>query len=301
VKEPEERILAVARGQQYLVSRTQILELGGTDHLIRQRVQLGRWERRQAGVYQIDRRYLAWLDQLAAAVLAGGEATLASHRAALVLWGMDGLRSAPVEVTAPYSNRPIPKNVIVHRTRRAMDSCVVDGVPVTTAERTLLDLASLLPPIVLSKAVESSIRNQFASADSILETISIQGGRGVRGVKKLKRVMADRSSDTPTGSGSETELIFYLRRAGVLEPELQHELFTEAGDRVLPDFYWPLVGKAVEVDGIDAHMTPEALERDLARQNALLEMGIELRRFSARTVRRNPHQVVEEIRRFLES
>jgi very-short-patch-repair endonuclease len=48
-------------------------------------------------------------------------------------------------------------------------------------------------------------------------------------------------------------------------------------------------------------MTAEALERDLARQNALLEMGIELRRFSARTVRRNPYQVVEEIRRFLES
>jgi very-short-patch-repair endonuclease len=120
-------------------------------------------------------------------------------------------------------------------------------------------------------------------------------------VKKLKRVMADRSSDTPTDSGSETELIFYLRQAGVLEPELQYELFTRAGERVRPDFYWPPLGKAVEVDGIDAHMTPEALERDLARQNALLEMGVELRRFSARIVRRNLHQVVEEIRRFLES
>jgi very-short-patch-repair endonuclease len=120
-------------------------------------------------------------------------------------------------------------------------------------------------------------------------------------VKKLKRVMAERSSDTPTDSGSETELIFYIHQAGLLEPELQYELFTKAGDRVLPDFYWPPLGKAVEVDGIDAHMTAEALERDLARQNALLEMGIELRRFSARTVRRNPYQVVEEIRRFLES
>jgi hypothetical protein len=252
-------------------------------------------------VYQVDRRDQAWLDQLSAAVLAGGMGTLASHRAALVVWGMDGLCSAPVEVTAPYSNRPMPRNVIVHRTRRSMDSRLVEGIPVTTADRTLLDLAALLPPVVLAKAVESSIRNGFSSVDSILETIAIQGGRGVRGVKKLKRVMADRSSDTPTDSGSETELIFYLRQAGVLEPELQYELFTRAGERVRPDFYWPPLGKAVEVDGIDAHMTPEALERDLARQNALLEMGVELRRFSARIVRRNPHQVVEEIRRFLES
>jgi very-short-patch-repair endonuclease len=30
-------------------------------------------------------------------------------------------------------------------------------------------------------------------------------------------------------------------------------------------------------------------------------MGIELRRFSARQVRRNPNQVVDEIRRFLAS
>jgi hypothetical protein len=279
----------------------QILGLGGTDHLIRRRVQQGRWQERQAGVYQIDHREQVWLDQLATAVLAGGEGTLASHRAALVVWAMDGLRSAPVEVTAPYSNRPMPRNAIVHRTRRAMDFRQVDGIAVTTAERTLLDLASLVPPVVLSKAVESSIRNRLASIDSILETIATQGGRGVRGVKKLKRVMAERSSDTPTDSGSETELIFYIHQAGLLEPEVQYELFTKAGDRVLPDFYWPPLGKAVEVDGIDAHMTAEALERDLARQNALLEMGIELRRFSARTVRRNPYQVVEEIRRFLES
>jgi very-short-patch-repair endonuclease len=244
---------------------------------------------------------MSWTDRLFAAVLAGGPDTLVSHRAALVVWGMDGVRSAPVEVTVPYSNRPIPQEVIVHRTRRAMSSRDVEGLPVTDPERTLLDVSSLLPPLVVAKALESSIRRNLTTVDSILEEISTKGGRGVRGSKKLKRLLAERQLDTPTGSGSETELIYHLRRGGVREPELQYELFTRVGDRVLPDFYWPALGKAVEVDGLDAHSSAQALESDLARQNSLLEMGIELRRFSARRVRRNPGQVVEEIRRFLES
>ena len=68
---------------------------------------------------------------------------------------------------------------------------------------------------------------------------------------------------------------------------------------MLPDFYWPDRGKAVEVDGLDAHDSADRLDHDLRRQNALLDLGIELRRFSARDVRRKPAEVVEESRRFL--
>ena len=104
-----------------------------------------------------------------------------------------------------------------------------------------------------------------------------------------------------TGSGSETELLFYMRQAMLPEPLLQHELISNAGERMLPDFYWPNHGKAVEVDGIDAHSSADAMDHDLNRQNALMDLGIELRRFSARKVRRDPQAVVGEILRFLES
>jgi very-short-patch-repair endonuclease len=249
----------------------------------------------------VDRRDQQWVECLRAAVLAGGPGSLVSHRAALVLWRLDGLSSAPVEMTVPYSNRPIPSGVIVHRTRRPMDRVVVEGLPVVSVERTLLDVASMLSPIVLGKAVESSIRLRLTNVDSILEEIALKGGRGVRGTKRLKQVMADRHQDTATDSGAESELIFHLRRRGVPEPEIQVPLQSPSGRRIRPDFLWPTLGKAVEVDGLDAHSSADALDSDLARQNILLEMGIELRRFSARQVRRNPGQVVEEIRRFLAS
>jgi very-short-patch-repair endonuclease len=114
-------------------------------------------------------------------------------------------------------------------------------------------------------------------------------------------VIADRLHDTPTGSGAETELLLHLRRAQLPEPELQTLLNSLDGDPMRPDFYWPGLGKAIEVDGLDAHDSADKLDSDLRRQNALLDLGVELRRFSARDVRRRPDQVIEDIRRFLRS
>ena len=63
---------------------------------------------------------------------------------------------------------------------------------------------------------------------------------------------------------------------------------------------WPALAKAVEVDGIDAHSSADRLDDDLRRQNELMALGVELRRFSARQIRRDPKGVVDQIRRFLE-
>ena len=57
--------------------------------------------------------------------------------------------------------------------------------------------------------------------------------------------------------------------------------------------------KIVEVDGFGSHSTPDQQEHDLERHNALLELGYEIRRFSARDVRRNPGKVINEITRFV--
>ena len=51
-----------------------------------------------------------------------------------------------------------------------------------------------------------------------------------------------------------------MRKALLPEPELQHEFFSNKGERMLPDFYWPDRGKAVEVDGLDAHDSADRLD-----------------------------------------
>lgn len=251
-------------------------------------------------MYQIDGRALDWETHLQAAVLACGPNALVSHRAALVLWGLDGISRAPIELTVPYDSRPIPDGVVVHRTRRPQESAETRGIAVTTVERTLLSCSGQLSPIVVGKALDSAIRKGLTDLDLCYDVLAAKGGRGVKGTRRFRWVLMERIHDISTGSGSEYELLYHMQMALLPRPELQHELFID-GERRVPDFYWPALGKAIEVDGVDAHSSADSLDDDLVRQNRLMDLGIEIRRFSARRVRRHPDLVVSEIRKFLEA
>lgn len=294
----DKRIAAVAAERRFLITRGEVLELGGSMDVIRSRLQSGRWLRIHAGVYQIDRRPLEWHSKLMAAVLACGPESRVSHRAALVLWGMDGISSAPIEVTMPHGNLAIPEGVIVHRSRRPTQAAERLGIPVSGPERTLLGCCRYLPPVVVGKALDSAIRQNITDVERMWLVLANEGGRGVTGTKKMRAVLRNRIHDTATDSGSEFELLHHMQRALLPRPELGFELYPASGRRV-PDFIWPGLAKAVEVDGIDAHSSADRFDDDLERQNELMDLGLEIRRFSARQVRRNPQQVVEQIRRFL--
>ena len=288
----------LAAGQRFLLSRRQALEAGMTQKAVDYRIFSGRWLRIHDGVYQVDRRPLTWKTKLMAAVLAAGPTARVSHRAALVLWQMDGISSAPIEITMPFGNLAFPEEVIVHRSRRPTTRADCDGIPVSGPERALLESCRYLGPLLIGKAVDSAIRRDLTAIDRMWLMLANEGGRGVPGSKLMKRVLRERHHDTATDSGSEFELLYHMQRGGLPRPALGFELYPDGGRRV-PDFVWPDMGKAVEVDGIDAHSSADRLDDDLVRQNALMDLGLDIRRFSARRVRREPERVVAEIRRFL--
>jgi very-short-patch-repair endonuclease len=211
---------------------------------------------------------------------------------------MDGIGSAPIEVTMPFGNFGTPHGAIVHRTRRATKPAEVRGIPVSGPERTLLECCRYLGALTIGKALDSAIRLDLTTVDRVLLMLANEGGRGVMGTRRLRGVLAQREHDTSTDSGSEFELLYHMQKGMLPRPELGFELFPASGRRV-PDFIWPDLGKSVEVDGIDAHDSADKLDDDLVRQNELMDLGLEIRRFSARQVRRDPEGVVEQIRQFL--
>lgn len=290
----------LAAEQRFLLSRSQAIAAGMTQKEIDYRVSRGRWLRVHDGVYQVDRRPLTWKSKLMAATLAAGPTARVSHRAALVLWQMEGISSAPVEITMAFGNLAFPNDVIVHRSRRPTPRTVCSGIPVSGPERALLEGCRYLGPLLIGKALDSAIRQNLTAVDRMWLMLASEGGRGVPGSRLMKRVLRERQHDTATDSGSEFELLYHMQRAGLPRPALGFELYPDGGRRV-PDFVWPMAGKAVEVDGIDAHSSADRLDDDLVRQNALMDLGLEIRRFSARRVRREPERVVAEIRTFLES
>lgn len=281
------------------VTRAMALAEGGTDAMIRGRKTMGWWTPVQAGVYRIGPDGDDWLQRLTAALLAAGPPAVVSHRSAYRLWGLEGIDSWVVEITVPYSNRPVPKGVIRHRTRRVLPATELQGLPVTVVERTLLDVAPLVHPLVLAKGVDSAVRMGLTDLAALAHTVHDQGGRGVRGARKLEAIVDSLSHSGPTGSPAEVELLVGMQRRGLPTPVTPWEISTPSGESYRVDFGWPDRRKGVEVDGLDAHSGAENLERDLIRQNRLLAAGVELRRFTARAIHRDLESVLTEIEAFL--
>lgn len=147
--------------------------------------------------------------------------------------------------------------------------------------------------------MECALRRGLTTVSALTLHVTEHGGRGVRGSGFLKELLAERPAGRPAGSPAEVELLRALHLQGVEPPARQHPVRLRDGSVAILDLAWPLLHKAVEVDGIDAHATSGALDQDDERQNQVLEAGYDLRRYSARAVRRRPEAVVASVLRFL--
>lgn len=294
--EPVHRFAAVNFG---LVDRAAVLDASGSDDAIQRRLNNGTWRQVFPGVYLIGVAPLTWHGQLRAATLAAGRASVISHRSAAQLWGLEGVSYPKIELTVPYASRPLPDGIVVHRSRRAIVPRTVAGIPVTSAERAILDTAWFMPTPTIEHLYDSGIRQRLITAASMADCLGEFGTKGVRGRFKVIRVLDGRRVGAPLGSPAETRTLRLIREAGFEEPERQFVVALPDGSIAVVDFAWPPRRKAIEVDGLVAHATARQLEEDLQRQNLIFQAGWQLRRFAARTVQNNPALVRDDIARFL--
>lgn len=294
----EARIRETAARQHGLIDRLGALQLGATDHEISMQIGRGRLQVLHSGVYYLNCTQATWKTDVLAAVLAAGPAAVASHRCAARLWKLDAVYGQVIEVTVPYLESPEPDGAIVHRTRRRNPSTVGDGIPITTPEKTLLDIAPLVPRRTLWKAARSAILQQVATVDSMDSAVAAYGGRGVSGTKRMREIVR-LVADDESGSPAEIDLQAMVEGAPIPPPVQQLQIRRPDGTNAYPDFAWPDRLRIVEVDGFGAHGTPEQLEEDLRRQNDLMDLGWDIRRFTPARIREEPAVVEAELVRFV--
>jgi very-short-patch-repair endonuclease len=274
-----DRAVGELAGRQHgVVSRAQLTQAGLTRQAIWRRVEVGRLVPLHAGVYAVGHKALTNRSHLIAAVYAGGPDALASHRAAGGLWGF--LRGAqPIEVTTPRSRGP-RGGIVVHRSRclNDEDRATVDGIPVTSIARTLVDLADVLPERRLADAVHEAEVKRLFDLRALQEVLDHLPGR--KGRHKLRRVLAAYSDVQPfTRNGAERHVLELCEQHGLPKPQVNvwlgaHEV----------DFYWPDAGLALEFDGEAVHRTTRAFHADRARDRALAARGIHVVRATPRDV-----------------
>ncbi|HUR48744.1 MAG TPA: hypothetical protein VMY88_04305 [Acidimicrobiales bacterium] len=299
---PEREVQLLARRQDGLIGRRQVLELGMTEAEVEGRLSSGNWQRVHAGVYKLGAARLDWDQRLRAATLAAGPGAVVSHRAAAVLWRLDGLEAAPVEVTIPHTREARRQEVICHRARSLSDADVtaLRGIPVTAIPRTLVDLGRYCGERTVEKALESALRRRISSQETLSAYVATTDPR-VPGRSTLQRILQSRQPGRAAGSGSEVDLGRALREVGVPPPVRQFELKLAGGGVAVIDKAWPEARLGLEVDGFDPHSGRLAHAVDLARQNEILKVGWLLLRYAGIQIEASPLAIAREVHSVLMS
>ena len=148
-----------------------------------------------------------------AAVLAGGTGAVLSHRSAGALWGIHPTARRPEVVAAP--GRHGGRKVEVHHCALEPDERTVrDGIPVTTTARTLLDLAAVLTPNQVERALREAEARRLWDATSLAALLERHPRR--RGTAMLRRMLAaGRAGEGITRSELEERFLALLDAAAL--------------------------------------------------------------------------------------
>ena len=266
-RHPDALIGELARDQYGVVARRQLLEAGLSRRQIERRVSLGTLHPRFAGVYAVGHPVLRVEGHRLAAVLAGGPEAFASHRMAGAIWSLISWNGRP-SVTVP-SWRPSTGQIAFHtRSLPADEITALEGIPVTTVPRTLLDLATVLDRHRLLNAINEA--EERGLGDPLSLPALIERHRGERGVAILRTVLADAGYGVPKRE-LEERFQQWIADRGLPRPMLN--AWVQVGSQHFsPDCLWRTERVIVELHSARHHSTQPKVNRD-ARRDRLLALA----------------------------
>jgi very-short-patch-repair endonuclease len=293
------RLTALAEQQHgvFTLAQARAACVSTTELALRERA--GVFERAYHSVFRYRAAPLTWHARLLCAVWAGGPRGVASHRSAAALWGLAGGQRDILEVTCPRWRRGRHDGLVVHETKlwRPADLSVVDAVPVTGPELTLMHLGAVCTPNTVEMAFERAKDAGLVTWESCDALVARYSRQGRNGVGVLREVLARRDpNQRPTQSEMETRMLQLVRRFGLPDPVTQFEV-RDASGRLLGrvDLAWPAARLAVEYQS-DAHHSTE-LERaaDRRRLHGLRMVHWDVLEVTPDDLRLRKHEVFEAI------
>jgi hypothetical protein len=195
--------------------------------------------------------------------------------------GLEPTLSEPIEITVP---RDIPIRARVGaKVRRAAlreaDVIMREGLRTTSPLRTVCDLGSRRDLVECVVAVDMALHAGQVTLAQLENYVSANAG--AKGIRRLRYALS--WTEPLSASPMESRLRMEIVRARLPRPLVQAELF-DAGGGFLgrADLYYPDRRLAIEYDGANHR---DRLEADMRRQNAILNAGFHLLRFTAPDLR----------------
>lgn len=296
----DEVIATVAARQHGVVSRRQLLEAGLSADAIDHRIGRSRLHRIHPGVYAAGHPRITTRGRWMAAVLCGGPSTVLSHSSAAALLGLRARAPAWIDVTL-LRTPGVWSGVRGHRVRALapVDRTVVDGIPVTSFARTLMDLAP--------DTAERELDRMLARA----EELRVYDGRAVASILARGRAGAatlraavdafEGASTGPTArtkSELERRFVALLSDRGFAAPSVNVTVETPWGPYEV-DALWPERRLVVELDGWSTHRDRETFRRDHRRTADVSAAGFRVVRLDWSQVVGRPDETVARLDRLV--
>lgn len=279
------RLQRFAARQADIVAAWQLVAVGWSRDAVAHAARAGSWRRMHSGVFALTHSPLTRWQLWMAATLTTPDSFL-SHAS-----GGAAHRFRPWEgrfevVTRPGNGgrRRIGPLLVCRSRTLDGDTTVIDGLRITTAERTLLDLAGHLDRKSAARAFREAIRLKTTTPDDLLHCLRRHGQR--RGTKLLHE-LALRYRALPYArakSNAEARAMELLHDDGVEPPLVNVRIAGEEADLV-----WPRHRRIVEIDGPQYH---RFADEDARKQRLWEDAGYVVRRIPSDDVFDAPHRLL---------
>ena len=237
--------------------------------------------------------------RLAAAIAVAGPRAAGSHQDAAIVHELALLERPPAGVVTVTRPPRAPGNRIgragIHLRLATLwpgDVTVRRGVPVTSVERTVVDLARTLPFRAGVVAADSALFSGQTSAVKL--RAAVDACERWPGVDRARQVVdfAHPLAESPFESISRVA----FRDGGLPPPVLQAWIMRGGHAIGRVDFLWEEHRTIAEADGAAKYADPGVARKQLRRDAELREAGFEVVHFSWRELMATPDKVIGSIR-----
>lgn len=289
----------LATRQHGLVTYDQALASGLSADMVQHRIRGGHFDRLEPRVYRLAGAPVTWHQLTLAACLT--ESAVAFGRTAAALHEFDGFRPRVIEVVTDRWKRRVNSSVRVHESTDLADVDRTEraAIPVTTVERSLIDLGAVVSRQRVEQAFDDALRRNLTTPEEVRDRFIQVARRGRRGVGVIRPLLEERLGTIGPRPGEfERRTARLLTHAGLLRPAFEYVVAALDGAFVARvDLAYPPWRIAIECDSHQWHSGRQRRQADLARQNRLVLAGWTILRFTWEDVVHRPHLVVAMVRR----
>ena len=296
---PQHGLPAIARGQHGAFLIEQAQKAGVPAHVLRGWISSGLLDRFGARTLRSATTATTQADDAAAHILdIKPKAWLARHTAAcLHPFDTFSEMAAPFDVLlhrGTYTTRP---DLRVHTSddMPLSDRVFIDGMPVTSPVRTVVDLARTEPRDRLTAIIDGALRDRLITEERLLTRIAELRSQGRHGIPTLLAAIEGAEPSRGGHSWLERRFLELVAEAGLPIPETQRHLGKVDGRIIRVDCYYPDVDMVIELLGYRWHRSTSQMNRDTARVNRLTMDGRLVLQFTYEQITLAPEVAVASV------